>query len=414
MKTKIFYKPQGATKKSLRRVMAVVVAGALGGMLFLGGVASAQSADTPSMVEVQAGDTFSGIASRMTGDAGPWTKFYNPRLSGLANPNLIFVGMRFELAESPSGDRYLRVASDRTSTAAAKSLATRRAAALQTAASTGTVAVPPAIPVATTGPSVVADDTLVIGVLPNIGAAALMAQYESVKSYFERTAKQKVRIVLPATFKAFLDSTMRGEYDVAVAAPHFARVAQLDRGMVPLVMYEPRISALLLAPADTTIAAISDVRGKPVGFANPQSLVAMYGQQWLRQQGLDAGKDYQVKAATSDMGVGRMLLSGDAVAAIMSNGEFRALPPDEASRMKIVETFARIPNFIVVAHPRLGTARLAQLKSQFMQFVSDKEDGQAFLKATGLTGMVDADAATLRELDPYVGLTRSVMGYGNQ
>ncbi len=252
-----------------------------------------------------------------------------------------------------------------------------------------------------------------IGVLPNIGAAALMAQYESVKNYFERAAKQKVRIVLPATFKAFLDSTMRGEYDVAVAAPHFARVAQLDRGMVPLVMYQPRINALFLTPVDTTITSILDVRGKTIAFANPQSLVAMYGQQWLRQQGLEAGKDYQVKAANSDMGVGRMLLSGDSVAAIMSNGEFRSLPPDEANRMKIVETFARIPNFIVVAHPRLGSARLAQIKTQLMQFAADKEDGQAFMKATGLTGMVDADAATLRELDPYVGLTRSAMGYGN-
>ena len=414
MENKSFHKQQRSAMQTLRRLKAVFIAGAMAGLFsIVGGVASAQNAAPASIIEVQAGDTFSGIASRFTGESRSWAKLYNPRLSGLANPNLILVGMRFELVESPSGERYLRIVGDRTSPLAAKSLATSRAAALQTAGSAGTVTVPAAVPVVTTGLSTPTDDTLVIGVLPNIGAAALMAQYESVKSYFERTVKQKVRIVLPATFKAFLDSTMRGEYDVAVAAPHFARVAQLDRGMVPLVMYEPRISALFLAPVDTTITSISDVRGKTIAFANPQSLVAMYGQQWLRQQGLEAGKDYQIKAASSDMGVGRMLLSGDSVAAIMSNGEFRALPPDESSRMKVVETFARIPNFIVVGHPRLGSARLAQLKNQFMQFVVDKEDGQAFLKVTGFTGMVNADAATLRELDPYVGLTRNAMGYGN-
>ena len=54
-------------------------------------------------------------------------------------------------------------------------------------------------------------------------------------------------------------------------------VAQLDRGMVP---------------------------------------VAMYGQQWLLQQKLEAGKDDQFKAARTDMGVGRMLLFGEAVMAI--------------------------------------------------------------------------------------------------
>ena len=401
-----------------------VFAGAWAGM-FVGAQAqqAATPAGAPTTVEVRAGDTFSAIAARFTGDPRSWNKLYNAQLSGLPNPNLILVGMRLELVDGPSGGRYLRVVSERAATTSANA-----APATKGAAATGApVAATPAAPVAAAAapvaaavaaPVVVAaaapaDDTLVIGVLPNIGAAALMAQYESLKSYLERTGKQKVRIVLPANFKAFLDATMRGEYDLAVAAPHFARVAQLDRGMVPLVMYEPRINALFLAPIDAAVGSGRDVRGKPVAFANPQSLVAMYGQQWLRQQSLEPGKDYEIKGASSDMGVGRLLLSGDAVAAIMSNGEFRALPTDESGRLKIVESFARIPNFIIVGHPRLGAARLALLKTQFKQFTADKDDGQAFLKATGLTGIVDADDVTLRELDPYVALTRRAMGYAN-
>lgn len=374
--------------------------------------ASAQSVDQSTVFEVHAGDTFSAIAARVTGEARTWSKVYNRELSGLPNPNLILVGMRMELATAPSGQKYLRVVSHRPAALAKASAESVAPAVPVPAQQTATLApaTSMAAPPAAKGP---AEEALVIGILPNIGPAALMAQYESLKTYLERTTQQKVRIVLPANFKAFLDSTMRGEYDLAVAAPHFARVAQVDRGMVPLVMYEPRINALFLSPTDSALRSSTDVRGKAIAFANPQSLVAMYGQQWLRQQNMEAGKDYEIKAANSDMGVGRMVLSGDAVAAIMSNGEFRSLPPEESSRMKIVETFARIPNFIVVGHPRLGTARLAQLKVQLKQFVADKEEGQAFLKATGLTGMTDVDDATLRELDTYVGLTRRSMGYGN-
>ena len=113
------------------------------------------------------------------------------------------------------------------------------------------------------------------------------------------------------------------------------------------------------------------------------------------------------------MGVGRMLLSGDVVAAIMSGGEFRALPPEESSRLKIVEVFARIPNFIIVGHPRLGKERLASLKARLLTFMADKEDGAAFAKATGLSAIVDVDDATLRELDPHVAPTRRLMGVGN-
>lgn len=257
------------------------------------------------------------------------------------------------------------------------------------------------------------DDVLNIGVLPNIATATLLAQYENFKSWMERTQGQKVRINVPANFKVFFDNTMRGDYDVSVSAPHFARVAQADRAMVPVVLFEPRISALFVGKPDDGMNSPADLRGKSLGFANPSSLVAMYGLQWFRQAGLEPGKDFEIRGARTDMGVGRMLLAGEVNAAVMSNGEFRALPQDEAVRLRTVDTFARIPNFIVIAHPRLGAARITRLRSQFKAFIADKDEGQAFVKATGITGMVDADDAVLRELDPYTMPTRRVMGYTN-
>ena len=257
---------------------------------------------------------------------------------------------------------------------------------------------------------VAADAALVVGVLPNIAASALIPQYDMLRRYLERVGGHKVRVVVPANFKAFFDGAMNGDFDLAVSAPHLARVLQLERNLVPLVIYEPRINALLIAPADSAFAGPRDLRERAVAYANPQSLVAMYGQQWLRQQNLEAGKDFEVKAARTDLGVGRMLLSGDVAAAIMSNGEFRALPPEESSRLKVVEVFARIPNFIVLAHPRLEQARIAKLRTQFKAFLADPEDGLPFAKATGFSGMIDADDVLLRELDPYVAQTRRAMG----
>jgi ABC-type phosphate/phosphonate transport system substrate-binding protein len=334
-----------------------------------------------------------------------WHKLYDPQLSLLPDPGRIYPGQRFELV-TDAGRRYLRLLGGTARLAAAPA----RSAAVPAPAPAPTPA--PAKAPATAAAPAAEPEPLVIGVLPNIGAAALMTQYENMKNYLEKLGPQKVRIVLPANFKAFFESTMRGEYDLAVAAPHFARVAQQDARLVPLAMYEPRINAQFITTLDSTVATRADLRGKALAFANPQSLVAMYGQQWLRQQGLEAGKDYEVKAARTDMGVGRMLLSGDVVAAIMSNGEFRSLPADESARLKIVEVFARIPNFIILGHPRLGAERLKSLKSQLLALPADKDDGAAFMKATGLSGIVDADDATLRELEPYAAPTRRLMGTG--
>jgi phosphonate transport system substrate-binding protein len=374
--------------------------------LMVWGVAHAQSA----VVEVKPGDTFSGIANSLAGSQVSWADVYDKRRTGLKNPNRIEVGMRFELVKVSANKQYLRLLKAGASTAAVVAPAPANPSAPATRAPSGATA-----PVEAAAPAAVqpAADTLVVGILPFIGATTLMAQYEGMKAYLERLGPQKVRIVLPANFKAFYDGLMTGAFDMAVAAPHFARVAQQDGRMVPLAMYEPRTNAQLVAPADSTLNFPRDLRGKVVAFANPTSLVAMYGQTWLRQQNLELGKDYEVRGARTDMGVGRMLLSGDAVAAVMSNGEFRALPAEEAARLKIVEVVARIPNFVLMGNPRLGNERLARLKAQLLALPADKEDGVTFSKATGISAIVEADEIQLRELDAYVAQTRRVMNPGN-
>ncbi|MDH4393823.1 MAG: PhnD/SsuA/transferrin family substrate-binding protein [Aquabacterium sp.] len=396
-----------------------------------GAPALAQPATAAGPFEVVQGDSFSLIAGRVLGSPRNWAQLYNPRLSGLPDPNRIAVGQRFELVTEPGGTRYLRLMGSKPVAMAAAASPAPAPAAPPAPAPAATTAVapapapaptpapspapaltPPAAAVAT-APAAAGDDTLVIGVLPFIGTAALQAQYENLKSWMERTQGTKVRITVPANFKVFFENTMRGDYDLSVAAPHFARVAQVDRGLVPVAMYEPRINALFVGKPDDGINGPADLRGKALGFANPTSLVAMYGLQFFRQAGMEPGKDFEIRGARTDMGVGRMLLAGEVSGAIMSNGEFRALPQDEAARLRTVEAFARIPNFIIVAHPRLGPVRINRLKTQLKAFIADKDEGAAFVKATGITNMIDIDDAVLRELDPYVAPTRRAMGVVN-
>jgi phosphonate transport system substrate-binding protein len=287
------------------------------------------------------------------------------------------------------------------------------AAAAKTAALAVAAAVAPA-PAATAAavaltPLSAGGDTLVIGVMPNISASVLATQYDKLKTYLERSTSQKVRVVVPTSMKAYFEAMVRGDYDLAIGGPHFARLAQVDARLVPVAMFEPRTNAQFVTLLDGPMKSPRDLRGKAVVFSNPQSLVAMYGRQWLGQQSLEQGRDYDVKSARTDLGVGRMLLSGDAVAAVMSSGEFRTLPADEAARLKIVEVIARIPNFVVMAHARLGTERVARLKAKLQSFLADKNEGAAFAKATGVSGIVDADETVLRELDPFVAATRRMM-----
>lgn len=59
--------------------------------------------------EVHAGDTFSAITARFTGDPSMWRKFYDPRRSRLDDPNRIYPGTWFELVRERGRHPYLRV-----------------------------------------------------------------------------------------------------------------------------------------------------------------------------------------------------------------------------------------------------------------------------------------------------------------
>jgi len=246
----------------------------------------------PSIIEVRWGDTFSGIAATITGDVRKWRELYDPQNSNLENPDLIYAGSHFELVRQANGTQYLRVVETQGESTVATAGSTAKRAAAAGAAPEQQQA------------SRAEPDALVVGVLPNISAEKLMAQYEHLKHYLEAQNPQKVTIRTSPNFKAFFESTMNGDFDLAVSAPHFARVAQLDRGLIPLVIYEPRINALLITPADQSLASPQELRGKVVAFANPQSLVAMYGITWLGQQGLQPGKDFEVRGPRTDLGSG--------------------------------------------------------------------------------------------------------------
>lgn len=370
--------------------------------------AAADNAALVRVIQVRPGDTFSGITARFTGDPTQWRRFYDPQRSRIANPNLIEVGSVLELVREPGRAPYLRLAGAALATTAAAAAAGTAAPAPAPAAKPAAAAASAAV-VPRTG-SKGPGDTLVVGVLPNIAADALLAQYEYMKRYLERNNGGKVQVATAPNFRAFFGSLMQGDYDLAVSAPHFARIAQVDRGLIPVAMYEPAIVALFVSPTEQPVASPLDLRGKSLAFANPQSLVAMYGIRWLAQQNLQVHQDYKLSSVRSDLGVGRLLLSGEAAAAIMSNGEFRQVPEQERARLKVVTEFARIPNFIVLAHPRLGTDYAGQLGNQLRSFLEDKTNGAAFAKATGIAAIVAPVEATLRELDPHVEETRRLMG----
>lgn len=250
-----------------------------------------------------------------------------------------------------------------------------------------------------------------IGVLPNVSARVILANYQPMRAYVERELKRKVEIATAADFRAFSAATLRGEYQMVVTAANVGRVNQLDAKWEPIAIYEPPIPGVLVAGVDNKNASADQIKGKSLAMSNPQSLVALRGLQWLREQGLQPDRDFKIVWGGNDDSLGTMIRAGETPLAIMSMGEFRAIGEETRKTLKIVTEFARVPGFLVMAGPQLAAAERQQLKSLILQFPAT-EDGKKFFALSGFANIREVTAAELTALDAFAEATRAGLGIG--
>ena len=255
------------------------------------------------------------------------------------------------------------------------------------------------------------DAPLILGVIPNVSARIILAAYQPMRAHLERELGRRVEVATAPDFRGFAERALRGEYRVLVTAPNVGRVLQADAGWEPIAIYEPQIPAILVAGADNPLDTASQIRGRALALANPQSLVALVGLQWLRNQGLQAGTDFRIALAANDDSLGAVLRSGEAPLAVMSLGEFRSKPEEMRQRLRIVTEIARVPGFLVMTAQDYDEAERRRLRALLLAFPRTDE-GRQFLALSGFTGIREVTDADLRFLDAYVDVTRRGLGRG--
>jgi len=248
-----------------------------------------------------------------------------------------------------------------------------------------------------------------IGVLPNVSARLILTSYQPMREYFERELKRGVEIATAQDFRAFAENTRRGDYQLIVTAANLGRVAQADSNWQPLAIYDPKIPAILVARADNPNASVAQLRGKSLALANPQSLVALAGLQWLGSQGLQNGTDFKTVTAANDDSLGAVLGTGEAPLAIMSMGEFRAKTEAMRSTLRVVTEIAKLPGFLVMANPALPAAEQQRLKTLILAF-PQTEEGKKFFALSGFANIRDVGEPELKPLDAFNEPTRKGLG----
>ncbi|MFM2036199.1 MAG: hypothetical protein RL459_1464 [Pseudomonadota bacterium] len=250
---------------------------------------------------------------------------------------------------------------------------------------------------------------LTVGVLPNVSARLIYSSYQPLDAYLERVTGQTVEIQTAKDFKEFNVRTLGGEYDLVVTAPNLGRLAQIDGKWDVLAVYEPAIPALLVTLKSNDNSGVDQLRGKALALANPQSLVALAGLQWIKTQGLQLDADYKIAMAANEDSLGTLLTTGEAPLAMMSQGEFNAKTPGMKQLLRIASTFAQIPGLFVLANPKMNPTERLSLKNALMNFQKSNE-WSSFSEVSGVKGIRELSKADTAFIDPFVETTRTSLG----
>lgn len=249
---------------------------------------------------------------------------------------------------------------------------------------------------------------LQFGVMPNVSARILLGQYQPFRSFLEQELGRPVEVVTAPGLQVFQERSVAGAFGLVVTAANLGRVAQLDAGLQPIAIYEPRIPGLIVTLRERPMTGAAELRGTTVAMTNPQSLVALKFLHWVRAQGMELGRDYRATHARNEDSLAQLLNGAETRAAVMSQGEFNAIRAEIRENLAIWQVFIRVPGFLVLLGPRTPEAEAARLTAALARFPGSIQ-GREFFAATGFNGIRPVTPADLAEVDDVVEETRAFL-----
>lgn len=254
------------------------------------------------------------------------------------------------------------------------------------------------------GPS----ETLRLGLMPVYNTRALVTRYEPLRAHLSALLGRQVRVETAPDFKRYLADILAGNFDIAVAAAHFARIAQLDAGWHPIVQFEPDHDTLLIRRVNEDGLPITDLLGRKIAVVDRLAITVMGALHYLEKQGLRADQDYAVLEYRTHSSVVSSLISNVCAIAVTTSHGLHQLPSDMRDRITVYRSVSDIPAFVVIASPRYATALTNKLRRGLMQFQHEPE-GHAFLALSSYTGLHVADEEAMRRADTYLKETRRMV-----
>jgi phosphonate transport system substrate-binding protein len=242
---------------------------------------------------------------------------------------------------------------------------------------------------------------------PYASTLSLIATHRPLQQYLGKSLQRPVDFFTAASFDAFVDSLMAGEYDIVLCPPHFAVLA-MEKGYEPLLHYQARLEPILAVRRDGPVQGPRDLRGKTIAMADRSAFIRIVIVRWLADHGLKAGKDYRILERPTHAASMTATAMGEADAGLGTTTAFKQLVPDMQAQLRMVSSGLRFPHLFTLAHRRLGAAEIERVRAALLTFSTSAPEGREFFDKSAYIGFEAVSADELNSLRPYVEMYRQM------
>lgn len=240
-----------------------------------------------------------------------------------------------------------------------------------------------------------------LGVAPHTSARVILEMYQPLRAFLEQTLQRPVDVVTAPNFTEFARQMLAQAYDLAITTGHQARLAQTDADYTPLLTYAADFRSVIVVAGAGPIQTSAQLKGQPLLGLSPTSLVTLWGQHWLAQQGVLQKPNY-VSASDS---VARQVIEGQAAAGFISLANYQSLPRDMQSRLRFLVISAPMAGRVYLLNAR-HRAQHTALHDALLRFASTPA-AQAYFTHYKLDGYRELRPGELEAMTPYASEVRA-------
>jgi len=243
--------------------------------------------------------------------------------------------------------------------------------------------------------------TFKLGVAPHTSARVILEMYQPLRQQLERDLGMPVDVQTAPDFTEFARRAINQDYDLAITTGHQARLFQTDADYLPLATYKADFKAVALVARESRLRGPSDLKGATVLGLSPASLVTLWGQRWMKINGVqEAGMRY-ISAADS---VSQQVLSGDADLAFTSLANFQKLPAEQQAALRILAESESMLGRVYMLNKRWAK-QVGKLDQSLNNFANSAE-GKKYLTQNKLDAYRKIRPKELETMEPYAAETR--------